>query len=698
MKRVCETMGGLGGLSDMIALNAGQAAPTPPLLLALQAAGLYAYIPAAGKLWQESNGSRVTPAAADGDPVGEMAEYTGTGPTALADSNAARAVLRVRGGLRWLEVDGVDDAYSMGNAILQDNNASVSYFAAHNPTSTTGTGVRMLLSKGHYVDPYTEWGAFGLADGVLRVEFGIFAQFHPDAVLNRAAGFDYVDDVHNGTALDCFINGVQDGASEPVRVTGADSQPIRLFRQDRGPTVYYAGRCYGIAIGPFVAAGATRDNVRTQMGVIAGLHLNYMAFTPAALPTLVADFNPRTGAYQDFAGTVPVTADGQTVESIRSGSLNAVANNAGASAGFGKALLAVGTMFSVSGAGIDRRNFSLHHVFQPDVVARGTAPPGYAMFGLGSGQNAQINPAGQILVNAGGSAVAGSVLFPPELAVFGVVANGSSIQGRFDGAAADALAANFAAGTSDLDLFGATGDLTNYLTATVFRTVVCSPRPADADLAKLEEYLLRNYPPIKLDLMSVGVVTHGNSLVAQMGVAAIITDLGAGYAGKNRGLAGQTTPMMIVSGPADADPYFDATRYAGNVLVAWEITNDIRINNPSAAVVLANYRAYRAAREAVWGAGNVIMLDCLPATDLTVGNGKETTRLAVNSGLASEYSIATANPRVWKKAGGGLLVKVSANPSLTDPTNVIYYADGLHLTTAGYALVSADVAAAVLLR
>ncbi|MCC5983383.1 MAG: hypothetical protein JJU42_03355 [Rhodobacteraceae bacterium] len=58
-------------------------------------------------LFQDSAGT--LPATADGDPVGRMLDKSGNGRHLFQDISAARPVLRISGGLTWLEFDGVDD-------------------------------------------------------------------------------------------------------------------------------------------------------------------------------------------------------------------------------------------------------------------------------------------------------------------------------------------------------------------------------------------------------------------------------------------------------------------------------------------------------------------------------------------------------------------------------------------------------------
>lgn len=677
---------------------------TDPLLDALTAAGLFGYVPAVGKVWQERDGSHATEATADGDLVGEIEEYTGIGPSALAASDGARGILRIRGGLRWIEVDGADGGYTLGNAVITDAMTTASYFAGIRVDSIAPARqwvISRFINQGDW--NLNNWGGFGIREHLLYAEIpGATGakQFDGNA---RVAGDLRMDEIHNGGG---GIAGSSDGITadnsplaQGTPLTG--STATLLFKRDHlfGADPF-AGEFYGLAIGVYVAAGAARDDVRTQVGILAGKHLNYLTFAPSDIAGLVFDYDMLTSQYSDTGATSQQTTDTGAVRSLKDGSIVAVtaaldATRHGDAGGVKALLTGTNTYFSTSGASIDRRDFSLHLNVRPNVVCQ---PLGQGLFGLGNGENVEITDAGLLRFHAGGSTVIGTVPVPPENVVISFIANGTNISVRYNGEVVETIPATFTAGTAEIDLFGGS-DLgaTCYLRGVIQRAALCSPAATTLECQKIEELFQRKYPPTQLSYTKVGVVFHGNSLVSDGGFTPpIMTILGSGYTRANRGLAGQTTPQMVVSGPVDADPYFDDTR-TGNTLVGWEITNDLRVNDPSTATLLANYRAYRAARESVFGAANVILLDCLPATDLTVGNGKEAKRVATNGDLAAEYSIATADSLVWQKAGGGLLVKVSEIPELADPSDTDYYSDGLHLTTAAYALIATRVAAAVAL-
>lgn len=673
------------------------------LLTALTAASHFGYVPAVGKLWKEIDGSRVTPAIVDGDVVGDIAEYTGLGPSARAPTDAARGILRIRGGLRWIEVTrGTTEYLFTANTILVDGQSLMSYFAAHQPTDYVPTRQFVIARNNNAAS----WGGYGLATGQLYGELPAGAPLNFNE--QHTAGLNVLDEINNGGgAYSGKVSGVtQTPASGILRTAGTGACPTRLFRRDYPSNFdYYGGRFFGLAIGPY-ASGTPANDVRTQTGLLSGLRMNYLSFATTDLPTLYAAWNPTTDAFQNSAGTTPVTADNQPCLSLKTGSILLVATGTGPTRvpdGGVPSLKALqtgsGNIWTATGVNFNRQDWSVHLALTLQVVSRGIAPAGHALFGAGSGNYAQVTAAGMVSITTGGVTTTGSVRLPPGRFVFGLISTASGIQVRANGALLETIPLALAAGTlADLQLFSSS-DLSNPMqSGTINQIVLCSPAPSAADTTKVEEYLRRNYPPTTLDYMKVGVVAHGNSLVsAGSFLPPILTALGSGYAGINRGLAGQTIDMMLVSGPADADPYYDATRYLGTKYLGWEITNQIRVTTDNSATVLSKYRANRTAREAVFGAAKVVLLDCLPATDLTVGNGKEAIRVAVNVALAAEYTIATSDPLVWGKVGGGYLVQVSGIPELSDPTNATYYTDGLHLTTAAYALIAARVAVALAL-
>jgi lysophospholipase L1-like esterase len=225
----------------------------------------------------------------------------------------------------------------------------------------------------------------------------------------------------------------------------------------------------------------------------------------------------------------------------------------------------------------------------------------------------------------------------------------------------------------------------------------------DAEIAQVEGYLLGHAPVYDPGTTLPLLMFAGNSLMAGVGTSlnahempnVVEATLGSGYHRLNAGVGGTTTAVWASTYKASRiDPYYSASR-PKNLAIFWELSNDIAQASLDGPTAFAGYTAFL--RSLVTAGWTVIALDCLPRT-IIAGSG-ETARTTANSDLAADFTGATANPRVFRPAGGityaSALVKVSQITNLSDSTNTTYYADGTHLTDTGYALVAADVAAAV---
>lgn len=152
----------------------------------------------------------------------------------------------------------------------------------------------------------------------------------------------------------------------------------------------------------------------------------------------------------------------------------------------------------------------------------------------------------------------------------------------------------------------------------------------------------------------------------------------------NQGVGGQTTPQMDTqasgAGPQSTDTQLGF--YARTVVIGWEITNDLVTNSVSAATGYANVQAFFNHRRAANAAAKLVVLTCLPRTTITGTN--ETSRQTINANIVANWATFA-----------DALVDAASIPLLSDPTNLTYYADGTHLTNAGYALVAAAMAPVV---
>lgn len=168
------------------------------------------------------------------------------------------------------------------------------------------------------------------------------------------------------------------------------------------------------------------------------------------------------------------------------------------------------------------------------------------------------------------------------------------------------------------------------------------------------------------------------SYPAQLGT--LLTAVGRAYPYSNRAASSETIVDMLASAETDAvDATYDAA--VANIAVLWSGTNDLFHTSDSAATIYANLTTWVQGRQA---AGfRVIVLTPMPSDHVGVPGDYETRRVALNA-------LINAN-----SAGADAVVNLDADSRLTDPADATYFADRLHLTTAGYAVVAALVQPAI---
>jgi lysophospholipase L1-like esterase len=149
---------------------------------------------------------------------------------------------------------------------------------------------------------------------------------------------------------------------------------------------------------------------------------------------------------------------------------------------------------------------------------------------------------------------------------------------------------------------------------------------------------------------------------------------------RNVGVSGQTTEDMI----ADAATQIDV--FPRGILVAWEGGNDIYVDNADLAETQARWNAYFSARRAAgWGVGSSKLV-AMTITPRTLFSGAQTIVVNnFNTWLRANYTTYATH-----------LVDVAADSRLSNASNTTYYdADGVHMNTAGYAVVAQLVATAI---
>ena len=226
-----------------------------------------------------------------------------------------------------------------------------------------------------------------------------------------------------------------------------------------------------------------------------------------------------------------------------------------------------------------------------------------------------------------------------------------------------------------------------------------------AQQLQVTDYLLAKYGKTQVSTLP-NVALQGNSLTAGNGASQgntdvgtyIATTLGKGFAFLSHGIAGRTLTDMTTDATTEIDPSVN-TGISSNTIIAWEGTNALNASTP--AQIITQYQTYFAARVTA-GWNKRIVVDVLPNCS---GSGAyETNRLALNALLASAFNVSTAYSNVYAAAPGttwaDYLVKLTGDSTVGQPgqcSNATYYADGTHMTPAGYALIAPYFSNAVLL-
>jgi hypothetical protein len=131
------------------------------------------------------------------------------------------------------------------------------------------------------------------------------------------------------------------------------------------------------------------------------------------------------------------------------------------------------------------------------------------------------------------------------------------------------------------------------------------------------------------------VIFDGNSLTRGYGASTsndypsqTLRLLGSQWTGQNFGVDGQTTAQMASDAATQIDPLYNTTNYAQNVLVAWEVTNDLYFGG-DATNAYNRFVSYCQARRA---AGfKVVVLTVLPRSNGSTPTSFETSRQTINA-------------------------------------------------------------------
>lgn len=170
-----------------------------------------------------------------------------------------------------------------------------------------------------------------------------------------------------------------------------------------------------------------------------------------------------------------------------------------------------------------------------------------------------------------------------------------------------------------------------------------------------------------------------NRYMYQTGVK-LLPDL---YECKYVASGGRTTANMIADAATRVDALYDAAR-PNNIVVAWEITNDLFFG-ASAATAYSNIVTYCQGRQAE--GFEVVVLSVLPRSGVGVPSTFEADRQTVNTNMRANWaSFADA------------LADVGADDTIGvagADLDTTLYVDGVHMTDAGYGIVAGIVKDAI---
>jgi lysophospholipase L1-like esterase len=186
------------------------------------------------------------------------------------------------------------------------------------------------------------------------------------------------------------------------------------------------------------------------------------------------------------------------------------------------------------------------------------------------------------------------------------------------------------------------------------------------------------------------LVCDGNSLTAGHGLttsesypAQLSALIGAGWDTRNVGVSAQTTQDMQSDAVAQIDALYSGSRLK-NVLVAWEITNDLYFG-ASAGDALTHFKDYCADRRV---AGfTVVAVTVLPRSEGGTPGGFEASRATVNAELRNLANMGVYWDAVFDLAADGRLGDAGDEQDLT-----YYLNDDVHINAAGCEILASGLA------
>jgi len=179
------------------------------------------------------------------------------------------------------------------------------------------------------------------------------------------------------------------------------------------------------------------------------------------------------------------------------------------------------------------------------------------------------------------------------------------------------------------------------------------------------------------------IVCDGNSLGDSRASSYPITlenSLGPPWVVYNPSFSGNTVSNNIDRAPEHVDAHYRASQ-AQHIVVIWEICNSLFFG-ATRDTTYEQYKKYCLARKALgW---KVIAVTVTPHYNYLLTPTFNEDAAAINADMRLHY-----------RDYADELADVAASPQLGDASNKTYYADGVHMTDAGYAVVAGIVEAAV---
>jgi hypothetical protein len=262
-------------------------------------------------LWQDSAGT--TPVTSDGDPVGRMDDISGNGYHLVQSSASSRPIYRNRLGLSWLELDGADDCML---APGYDQQAFPLVVAAGLSTSSGGVGDAMFgvlmndtgINKFRFIMDQADNG-FRLWDWQEALGSTTFTVIDTQGA--------YVEGRFESGNIQHQVEDVLSAVATPANTFG-DASHIALGSFQVAGAGFAAFRFYG---------GVVRDqllSVEERIALRAWLENRMYVTDPLGDTGLLLllssagngawyDISDLSTLWQDAAGTVPVTSDGDPV-------------------------------------------------------------------------------------------------------------------------------------------------------------------------------------------------------------------------------------------------------------------------------------------------------------------------------------------------------------------------------------------------